>query len=102
MYGLGKDNIDNLYHVDRGNHAIRFDDSIAVISTLAGGNNAGPGNSGYLDGVGAVALFKNPTNIAVSLLSSDYTLVFVADTGNNVIRQIKCIDGTVHLTIFKF
>ena len=61
--------------------------------TLAGGNNTYPGSSGYQDGLGSNALFNNATNIAVTNQSPSLTKVFVADTGNNVIRQITCVSG---------
>ena len=98
-----------LYVVDHGNHAIRrvrvarsvligqtqpdageggnasdtsMPDAIGAqdyVTTLAGGAR------GYRDGVGTAARFSEPSGCAID----PYTrLLFVADTGNNVIREI--------------
>lgn len=51
----------NLYVTDSANHAIRVITPAGVVSTLAGGNNAG-----YADGPGSSAKFNTPRGIAVA------------------------------------
>ena len=55
-----------------------------MVSTLAGSSLLGLPSAGNIDGIGSSASFNNPSGIA---MSSSGTL-FVADTGNNLIRQI--------------
>ena len=72
-----------VYVADTGNHTIRqlvFSGTTCTVNTLAGT----PGVSGTLDGNASVALFKNPSGIAVDSSGN----LFVADTGNNTIRKI--------------
>ncbi len=52
------------------------------MSTLAGGNSA---LAGYLDAVGSLARFNQPTAVAMTI-SGD---VMVADSNNNVIRKVS-------------
>jgi hypothetical protein len=68
-----------LYVADGGNNSIRRITPGGVVGTLAGWTNAG-----YADGVGTNALMNGPAGIAVDGVGN----VFVADTGNNVIRKI--------------
>ena len=56
--------------------------SIGVATFFAGGFTSG--SAGRVNGVGTNALFSSPRGIAV-----DATSVFVADTTNNLIRQIN-------------
>jgi serine/threonine-protein kinase len=56
-----------------------------VVSTLAGGSEAG-----YTDGPGDKAFFRTPANLAVDAAG----IVYVADTNNHRIRLIRP-DGTV-------
>ena len=67
-------------------HSIRRIASDGAISTLAGR----PDQSGYVDGLGANVRFAWPESFAVE--SSG--VVFVADTGNQVIRRVEP-DGRV-------
>ena len=95
-YGSSEDTLyNNYYIVDQGNNAIRLVDlSSYSVTTLSGGNSTAFGSSiGYKDGIGYNALFNNPTNIIVTKNVNIETKVFVADTGNNVIRQITCVTG---------
>lgn len=77
-----------LYVTDAGNNAIR---QIALatgsVTTLAGSLS---GASGVTDGTGSFALFNNPRGIV-----SDGTHLYVADAGNNSIRQIVIATGMV-------
>ncbi len=71
----------NIFVADTWNHTIREISPAGVVETIAGS----PGNFGYTNAVGTNALFYEPAGVAVD--SSDD--VFVADTGNNVIREIS-------------
>lgn len=77
---LATDSAGNLY-------ATQFDHTIVVVtaygtqSLLAGTS----GQAGYADGPAAKALFRSPAGIAVDASGN----VYVADTGNNLIRKIS-------------
>ena len=70
-----------LYVADTGNHVIRRISPVGYVTTIAGV----PGLGGYADGMAADALFYGPMGIAVAPDGR----VFVADTGNHVIRVIS-------------
>ena len=70
----------NLYVADSSNHLIRkIVISTGVVTTLAG-----TGSSGSANGTGTSASFSNPRGI-----TTDGTNLYVADTGNHLIRQIE-------------
>ncbi|MDK2124071.1 NHL repeat-containing protein [Parachitinimonas caeni] len=73
------DGAGNVYVCDHGNHAIRKITPAGVVTTLAGNGSAG--NS---DGTGTAATFRYPSGIGVDGSGN----VYVADTDNQVIRQI--------------
>jgi len=58
---------------------------VGVVTTLAG-----DGTPGFSNGIGTVAQFALPEGI-----TSDGTSLYVADTGNNRIRQINIASGAV-------
>lgn len=72
-----------LYVADTGNHALR---AIANnrVETIAGARRAGRS-----DGIGTVAEFREPTALAVD----DSNTIFVADTGNNLVRRVSILEG---------
>ena len=76
------DRNDNIYVADTLNNCIRRIGRDGRVSTIAGV----PGVEGYLDGETQAALFRAPSGIAVS---SDGNVIFVADTGNHLIRKIE-------------
>jgi sugar lactone lactonase YvrE len=76
--GLALDGATNLYVADAGNEVIRRIAPGGVTTTLAGSH----GVSGNRDG--NAALFNYPQGLAVTAAG----FVFVADTANNVIREI--------------
>ena len=79
-YGLGvNSDTGDIYVADTGNHKIRKVTQAAVVSVFAG-----KGNAASTDGVGTFASFNAPRGVAVSPAG----VVFVADTGNYLIRQI--------------
>jgi sugar lactone lactonase YvrE len=69
----------SIYVADTSNNLIRVIQG-GYVSTLAGTLNA----TGYLDGYGSQAQFNQPTGIAVDASNN----LYVADSGNNVIRKI--------------
>lgn len=79
-YGVAVDTTGTVFVVDHGNHTIRRITSAGVVTTLAGT----AGSAGSTDGSGAAARFKYPSGVAVDRQGN----VFVADTDNQVIRQI--------------
>lgn len=79
-YGITTDGT-SLYVTEIGNDTIRkIDIATATVSTLAGSAMLPAGNQ---NGTGAGALFRAPRGIV-----TDGTNLYVADTGNNTIRQI--------------
>jgi len=68
----------NVYVADWGNWRIRKVSADGTVTTLAGGN------PGYSDGLATEASFSIPCGVAVDSQGK----VFVADTGNSVIRKI--------------
>jgi len=77
--GIAIDGSGNLYVADRGNHSIRKITSSGVVTTLAGSSS-----SGFADGTGTAAQFREPTGTAVDGSGN----VYVADRGNHSIRKI--------------
>jgi kumamolisin len=69
----------NIYVADGAGNTIRMVTPAGVVSTLAGSGVAGSTN-----GIGSGALFRDPTGIAVDASGN----VYVADTGNDIIREI--------------
>ncbi len=77
----------NLYVVDTSNHTIRqVVISTGAVTTLAG-TAEDPGNT---DDNGTAASFKHPKGI-----TTDGTNIYVADSSNNLIRQIVISTGAV-------
>ena len=77
--GIAVDSAGIVYVADTGNHRIRTISREGKVSTLAGSGKEGSG-----DGRGVSAQFSSPRGIAVDRAG----IVYVADTGNNVIRKI--------------
>jgi hypothetical protein len=75
----------NYYVSDTGNNAIRKIDGASNVTSIAGG-----GDPGYVDGPGSSAKFNWPTGTAYCS-----NVLYVADTGNNVIRKIDLLSGSV-------
>ncbi len=79
--GLALDAAGNLYVADTANHSIRKRSPDGIVSTLAGLS----GSAGSADGPAASARFNSPTALAVDRNGT----LYVADTGNHLIRQIS-------------
>ena len=79
---------DTLYVADTANNRIcQITLPNGDVSTIAGGIN---GNAfGYQDGIGTVAIFGGPYGIAIDSLNN----LYVADSGNNLIRKLTCFNG---------
>jgi sugar lactone lactonase YvrE len=78
---------DSLYITDSQNQLIRkIDKETGAVSTIAGS----AGQDGSADGSAVSSRFKFPTGIA-----SDGKSLFVADTGNHIIRRIDIASGKV-------
>ena len=76
----------NIYVADSGNHAIRKISTNGTVTTLAGTMGA----AGNTNAAGSSARFRSPQGIAVDGNGT----VYVADTGNQVIRRVTA-SGTV-------
>jgi IPT/TIG domain/NHL repeat len=85
--GLCFDNQGNLYVSDEENGAIRKIDPSGNVTTIAGN-----GTLNYADGIGKAATFNRPIGIAFDALSNS---LYVADSRNNMIRQINLATDAV-------
>src|SRR5262249_41725845 len=77
-----------LYVSDSANHAIRriLPGQAGRVETIAGS-----GTAGFRDGTATTAQFNNPQGIAID----NRGYLWVADTGNQVIRRINLASGAV-------
>jgi len=99
--GLAIDGNGTLYISDTGNHAIRKVDPVTQIITTITGNGAPctPGGPAPFCGDGGPAIFgqlNSPNGISVSNSSND---LFIADTGDNVIREISSTTGLIKTVV---
>ena len=78
--GMALDAAGNLYVADQSNHAIRKVTPSGRVTTLAGN-----GTAGNVDGVGRVARFNQPLDVAVDSEGN----VYVAEFGGHRIRKIS-------------
>lgn len=84
--GLTVDGSGNLYLADTGNSTLRRITPDGTVTTLAGL----PGIAGLKDGVGTDAWFNQPLDVRLSAQG----ILYVADTGNAIIRRVS-LDGMV-------
>ncbi|MCC6231004.1 MAG: immunoglobulin domain-containing protein [Verrucomicrobiales bacterium] len=77
--GIALDPAGNLAVADSGNHALRLVSPDGVVTTLAG-----TGSPGDADGPAVAASFRSPADVVVMPDGA----VYVADTGNHMIRRI--------------
>jgi len=89
----------NLYIADTGNSRIlKVAAADSTVSCLAGGgtpDDYGNYQSGYQDGPAATALFNAPTDIAIDSAGN----VYVADSGNGLIRKIDTNNNVTTLAL---
>ena len=78
--GVAVDSDGNIFVADQGNNMIRKVNPAGVVTTLAGSTETG----GTADGTGSAALFNGPSGVTVDHAGN----VFVADSGNNMIRKV--------------
>ncbi|MCX6373129.1 MAG: hypothetical protein NTX16_08605 [Actinobacteria bacterium] len=78
--GVACDAVGNVYVADTWNHVIRKVTPAGVVRILAGA----VGEQDYIDGSGADARFSYPSAVACDAAGN----VYVADTGNNIIRKV--------------
>lgn len=89
--GITTDGI-NIYVADTSNNNIRKIDFLGNVTTVAGISSYpfSPPLVSYVDGIGVSARFNQPVSI-----TTDGTNLYVADTGNNVIRKVAIATGVV-------
>lgn len=89
--GIALDEDGTLYIADTENHCLRAVLPDGTIETLAGRGLPGFGGDG---GDAAGALFDSPTGLTL-----DGTTLYVADTGNHVVRAIDLAEGTIRTVV---
>lgn len=80
------DQNNNIYVADSLNHVIRKIKPNTSVSTLAGGANL----TGTANGIGTAARFNTPKSLSVN---AEGTLLYVADSLNQLIRKIRIINN---------
>ncbi len=78
--GVAVDEGGRIYVADTGNHVVRRIDLDGTVTTLAGS----AGGPGAADGTGSTARFRSPIGLAFH-----GGQLFVADTGNHLIRRVS-------------
>lgn len=87
--GVAIDGSGNVYVADTNNHTIRKITSTGAVTTLAGL----PGISGFADGTGSAAQFNRPMGVRADAAGN----LYVADTGNSVLRRVSPAGGVTIL-----
>ena len=88
--GIAVDLAGNLYIADAGNNLVRFVNSASGIIRVIAGTGS-PGYSGDL-APAASAQLSNPSRLCVDAAGN----VYIADSGNNVIRQVLAASGKIN------
>ncbi len=81
--GIAVDTAGNVFVADTDNHVIRKITPAGVVSTFVGALK-----SGSTDGIGTAALFNRPVGVAVDKTPQGANKLYVADTGNHVLRMV--------------
>lgn len=90
-FAVAVDSAGNVYVSDSGNNTVRKITSGGVVTTLAGL----PGHTGDADGNGNDARFSNPQGLVVDTAGN----IYVADTGNSLVRKITPTGKVTTLSI---
>jgi uncharacterized protein (TIGR03437 family) len=91
--GLAFDSNSNLYIADSVNNRVRMVNPAGVITTFAGNGSTstGGGNSFNDGGLAINGLLRLPSGVCVDSSNN----VYIADTGDNIIRKVTT-DGIIH------
>lgn len=93
--GLAVDGAGNLFFSDSSNNRVRrVDAATGLISTIAG--NGVAGGSGD-DGAASSAELNNPSGLALDGAGN----LFIADSGNNVVRRVDAVTGLITTVVGK-
>ena len=85
-------NSGNLFVADMGCNSIRkIVISTGEVTTVAGSGNGTMGGTGSTDGIGSAARFHSPYDVTADASGN----LYVADTGNFMVRKIKVNTGEV-------
>jgi DNA-binding beta-propeller fold protein YncE len=95
MSGVAADASGNVYVADKGAHVIRKMDAGTKEQYIVAGQLDTPG---ALDGPGLTALFDAPSGIAWGA-GADAGFLYIADTGNHIIRKIDLGNNALVTTI---
>jgi len=90
-YALALDSSGNLYISDLGNAVVRMVNTSGTISTVAGSYSLGAGYSGD-GGAATSAQLNKPAGLALDASGN----LYIADSGNNVIRIVTKADGNIN------
>lgn len=85
--GVAIDKSDNLYVADMNNNRIRKITPDGVVSSFSGAGTAGAAN-----GASSTAQFRGPDAICIDAAG---TYLYVAESGNDQIRKVALVDGSV-------
>lgn len=88
--GVAVDAAGNVYIADTGNNVVRVVNGATGVESVVAGI---VGSSGYNGdgGLGKSALLKTPVGLSVDT----YGVLYIADTGNNVIRALNIASGVI-------
>src|SRR5262245_40934025 len=86
--GIAFDSAGNLYIAESGQHRIRRVSTSGIITTVAGNATQGFGGDG---GPATSANLNSPATVAIDPTG----ILFIADTGNNRIRRVNLLSGTI-------
>ncbi|MBI5689584.1 MAG: hypothetical protein HZC55_05760 [Verrucomicrobia bacterium] len=91
-YGaIAADATGTFWFADNEGSMVRRVSSSGIVTTIAGSR----WQEGAVDGTGSAARFRNPSGIAVEPAGATGGWVYVADTGNGLVRRVGSTSGTV-------
>ena len=89
--GIAADSAGHVYVADTGNNNVRVINVVGPPTTTVFAGSSSGSSAGFSDGSGSCVMFNSPTGIAYDGVAK----LYVADTGNNVIRMIVVATGEV-------